>query len=72
MDTLPDFEQTFITLENSIGEYVYGDCPTCAAQGYDYACPHTILICRNCGAPPTAKGCICDAMANRPMSKLLS
>lgn len=58
-NTLPDFDQIYMTREGSIGEYVYGDCPTCAAS--DDPCEHTILICRVCGAPPLASGCVCDA-----------
>jgi hypothetical protein len=53
---LPDFEKTFVKIKGSIGEYVYDDCPQCKINGRQ----HTILVCRNCGAPPVASGCICD------------
>lgn len=51
----------YIQIDGSFGQYIYGDCPTCKARGGAEECKHTVLICRNCGAPPTAKGCICDA-----------
>ena len=48
---------TYETVPDSIGEYVPGDCPTCAAQG-EY---HQVLVCRICGAPPALDGkCVCD------------
>jgi hypothetical protein len=67
-DVLSDDEQEFMTTPGSIGEYVYGDCPQCALNGRK----HIVVICRKCGAPPVADGCICDAVARRPMSKLLN
>ena len=50
MSEIPDFEQVFIVRKGSIGEYVYDDCPSCAARGEKS--PHQILVCRNCGAQP--------------------
>ena len=60
MITMPDFNSEFITIDGSKGEFIYDDCPVCKSSGKS-DCQHTVLICRNCGAPPTAKGCICDA-----------